>query len=109
MQFYSAQKANLPSHLLWAVQETRPLGILASTWNGFLANLWLGPGDDPPGRPLPGRELSGKHARLEKLRILVVDDERIIADTVAEILNDSGFVATPAYNGTTAMKAIQED
>jgi len=46
---------------------------------------------------------------LEKLRILVVDDERIIADTVAEILNDSGFEATPAYNGTTAMRAIQRD
>jgi len=33
---------------------------------------------------------------LEELRILVVDDERIIADTVAEILNDSGFEVMPA-------------
>lgn len=39
----------------------------------------------------------------------MVDDERIIADTVAEILNDNGFEAMPAYSGTAAMSAIQKD
>ena len=108
MQFYSAQKANHSSHISWAEERTQFAGILASTCTTFSPNLWLG-GDEPsPRRPLPGR-LPDKNAPLGKLRVLVVDDERIIADTVAEILNDSGFVATPAYNGTTAMRAIQRD
>jgi CheY-like chemotaxis protein len=109
MQFYSAQKANPHSHVSRAFTEISSPGILASTWTGFSANLWLGGDDGPPSRPLPGRGLPGKNAPLGKLRILVVDDERIIADTVAEILNDSGFVATPAYNGMTAMRVIEQD
>jgi len=79
MQFYSAQKANHSAYVLWPDEETPSAGILASTCTSFLPSLWFG-GDDPPrSKPLPGR-LPGKHAPLEKLRILVVDDERIIAD-----------------------------
>ena len=108
MQFYSAQKANHSAYVLWPDEETPSAGTLARTCTSFLPSLWFG-GDDPPrSKPLPGR-LPGKHAPLEELRILVVDDERIIADTVAEILNDSGFEAMPAYSGTAAMSAIQKD
>ena len=38
-------------------------------------------------------------------RILVVDDEKRIADTVCEILNTSGFDAVPAYDGWSALDA----
>lgn len=73
---------------------------------GLLAGQRVG-GDDSRGGSLP-RRLSGKHEP-EKRKILVVDDERLIADTMAEILNDSGFEATAAYNANTAMRAIEED
>ena len=57
---------------------------------------------------MPGG-LPSERASLVKPRILVVDDERVIADTISEILNDSGFEATPAYSGNAAIKVIQEN
>jgi DNA-binding NtrC family response regulator len=36
-------------------------------------------------------------------RILVVDDERKIADTLALILRSKGYEATTAYNGASAL------
>jgi CheY-like chemotaxis protein len=38
------------------------------------------------------------------LRILIVDDEEIIADSLAHILKDRGFAATAAYNGEQALE-----
>lgn len=37
-------------------------------------------------------------------RVLVVDDESVIADTIAEILSMSGFASTAAYDGDGALK-----
>ena len=37
-------------------------------------------------------------------KVLVVDDQRLIADTIAEFLGDAGFHATPAYDGWTALE-----
>jgi len=108
MQFYSAQKANHSAYVLWPDEETPSAGILASTGTSFLPSLWFG-GDDPRrSKPLPGR-LPGKHAFGKAKDFSGRDDERIIADTVAEILNDNGFEAMPAYSGTAAMSAIQKD
>jgi CheY-like chemotaxis protein len=36
-------------------------------------------------------------------RILVVDDEPLIADTIVQILNRSGFIAQAAYGGREAI------
>jgi CheY-like chemotaxis protein len=36
-------------------------------------------------------------------RILVVDDEALIADTIVQILNRSGFIAQAAYGGQEAI------
>ncbi|MBW4038862.1 MAG: response regulator [Acidobacteria bacterium] len=40
-------------------------------------------------------------------RILVVDDEVLIADTIVQILNRSGFIAEAAYGGTEAIEAAR--
>lgn len=37
-------------------------------------------------------------------RILVVDDEALIADTIVQILNRNGFIAEAAYSGTEAIE-----
>jgi CheY-like chemotaxis protein len=37
---------------------------------------------------------------------LVVDDERLIADTLAEILNFSGFEAVAVYDGRAAVQEL---
>jgi CheY-like chemotaxis protein len=40
-----------------------------------------------------------------KSRVLVVDDERVIADTLALILNQRGFETTAVYSGEQAVEA----
>lgn len=37
-------------------------------------------------------------------RILVVDDETLIADTIVQILNRNGFIAEAAYSGKDAIE-----
>ena len=47
-----------------------------------------------------------------KPKVLVVDDEPVIADTLAMILNQSGFLARPVYSGEKALEvapAFQPD
>jgi CheY-like chemotaxis protein len=47
-----------------------------------------------------------------KPKVLVADDERVIADTLAIILNQSGFDATAVYSGERAVetaKTLQPD
>jgi CheY-like chemotaxis protein len=43
-----------------------------------------------------------------KPRVLVVDDERVIADTLSTILNQNGFDASTAYSGVTAVDRARE-
>jgi CheY-like chemotaxis protein len=47
--------------------------------------------------------------RKEKPRVLVVDDERVIADTLAIILNQNGFAATAVYSGNSAIDKARSD
>ncbi len=47
-----------------------------------------------------------------KPKVLVVDDERVIADTLAIILNQHGFEASAVYTGTAAVeraKSVRPD
>ena len=63
----------------------------------------------PPPQPSDG---SGPATSRTTLRVLVVDDERLIADTVAAILSQNGFSAVPAYSGEQALgaaRALQPD
>lgn len=49
---------------------------------------------------------SGKEER--RRSVLIVDDDHLIADTLADILNDSGnFVAVPAYDGPSALEWVR--
>jgi CheY-like chemotaxis protein len=44
----------------------------------------------------------------KKSLVLVVDDERVIADTLAIILSQSGFEAKAVYSGEAAVETAQE-
>jgi DNA-binding NtrC family response regulator len=44
-----------------------------------------------------------EHATPRRRRVLVVDDERLIADTVAQILNIHGYDAFTAYGANDAL------
>jgi CheY-like chemotaxis protein len=41
-----------------------------------------------------------------KPKVLVADDERVIADTLAMILNQSGFEAQAVYSGERALEVV---
>lgn len=41
-------------------------------------------------------------------RVLIVDDEQMIADTLAQILNASGFKARAVFSGEQAVPAAEE-
>ncbi len=42
-----------------------------------------------------------------KIRVLVVDDEHVIADTLVVILRQSGYEATAFYNAQSALERIE--
>jgi len=42
-------------------------------------------------------------------KVLVVDDERVIADTLAIILNQAGFNAAAVYTGTEAVERARKE
>ena len=42
-----------------------------------------------------------------KIRVLVVDDEHVIADTLVVILRQSGYEATAFYNAQSALEGIE--
>lgn len=50
------------------------------------------------------RTSKSKRSTAEKPTILVVDDEHMVADTTAEILNRFGFRAVRVYDGQTALQ-----
>ena len=43
------------------------------------------------------------------LRVLVVDDEKVIADTLVQILTQDGFTAAVAYSGVDAIHCARKD
>lgn len=60
---------------------------------------------------LPGEEAAtcAKQAQKPRAkRVLVVDDEDLVADSVAEILKEHGFDAHAAYSGTQAIDLAHE-
>jgi CheY-like chemotaxis protein len=52
--------------------------------------------------------LTTQNGQPAKPRVLVVDDERVIADTLSIILNQNGFDASPVYTGTAAVDRARE-
>jgi CheY-like chemotaxis protein len=46
-----------------------------------------------------------KESEPVRLKVLVVDDEKLIADTVSEILKGAGFHVMAAYDGWAALEA----
>ena len=52
----------------------------------------------------PGEKLSTRAGEFQP-RVLVVDDEAVIADTVTTILRLNGYAASAAYDGDTALES----
>ena len=61
-----------------------------------------------PERRSPPKAESDDSAIKRKPTVLIVDDEHLIADTLAEILSDKGFEASAVYNPRHAIEQIRE-
>jgi DNA-binding NtrC family response regulator len=64
-------------------------------------------GDSPPPGSVTANKSpnSGKEER--RRTVLIVDDEHLIADTLADILNDSNFMAVALYDGPSALDWVR--
>jgi CheY-like chemotaxis protein len=61
--------------------------------------------DYPGHAEMPGSSLSGDTGQQRDLpRVLVVDDQKLIADSLTEILRNEGFDAAAAYDGWEALE-----
>ena len=69
---------------------------------------WLHVGAPDAFGPRPNRSQKQKTendtTKTKRAMVLVVDDERLIADTMTEILRRSGFNAICAYDGVSALE-----
>lgn len=66
-------------------------------------------GDDETSRNIPDallHNIEGTESRPASPRILIVDDEELIANTCSEILEVAGFYTRTAYNGWSALEAM---
>jgi DNA-binding response OmpR family regulator len=69
-------------------------------WRHISASVPFGPRSNR----LQKQKAEGGTARTKKAKVLVVDDERHIADSMTEILRRSGFDAICAYDGPSALE-----
>jgi CheY-like chemotaxis protein len=61
--------------------------------------------DEPARNPHESkwREADAPQSEVARSKVLVVDDQRLIADTLTEILGNAGFDAVAAYDGFDAL------
>ena len=72
-----------------------------------VAETFYAGGYPPPEDVVLEREAKTPNGSKAKVKVLVVDDEPLIADTITEILNQSGFLAEQAYDGMEALLKAQ--
>ena len=70
-------------------------------------SAWLQQTTPPPPPPLHPSKASEPASARTARRVLVVDDERLIADSLAAILGESGFTAAAAYSAEEALEAAR--
>ncbi len=61
-------------------------------------------GESGKGMPFSGRPQDRTGAKITGQRVLVIDDESLVADTVADILNRHGYQAVAVYTGKEALE-----
>jgi len=72
------------------------------------ATLVMPNGGGPPPDSAQASKNREPDKQARKRTVFIVDDERLVADTLAEILNDSGFEAIPVYSGQAALELLDK-
>lgn len=83
---------------------------MIGNWQAASVPLWPAFGDPKwvPDGAKHNSDEQGFVDETKKQRIIVIDDEVLIAETVAEILNDQGFEATPVSDGAAAIELAKD-
>ena len=76
--------------------------------SGIPAFPLFGESTPVPGQTNPVFHKENRVAEGKKARIIVVDDEALIAETVVEILKDEGFEAAGVSTGTLAIELARD-
>jgi signal transduction histidine kinase/ActR/RegA family two-component response regulator len=104
----------LPMAKGFAEQSGGALGIASSPGQGTVVTLWL------PEAPLEGRPLVAAMPRAavapppvagatpQAARVLVVDDEDLVREVIAQHLEDAGYRVLVAANGTEALALLAD-
>lgn len=72
------------------------------------SEIWcIEPGQPTPGFPAEDDQSRNSAGGPGKLKVLIVDDELTIADTLVEILNGEGYEAMAAATGDSALASAQ--
>lgn len=72
-------------------------------------DLFFAESSRPGSSSQPGKDHDWLEPQRKKVpKVIVVDDEDLIADSVAEILNEHGYDAVAAYNGDMAIDLANE-
>ncbi len=69
---------------------------------------WLGT-DDAPAGLFPAPNPHDSTHKSKRTRVLVIDDEPAIADSLMEILNGQGYEAVACYDGKSAIDAARAE
>jgi CheY-like chemotaxis protein len=76
--------------------------------SNFEIEIWLLIPANPPGKfPDDPEGKLHQESRSRRIRVLVVDDEPTITETLVEILNGEGFDAIAASDGNSAISSAQ--
>jgi len=71
------------------------------------AALVMPHGDSPPPDSVVASKNPNSGKQESRRTVLIVDDEHLIADTLADILNDSNFTAVALYDGPSALDWVR--
>ena len=79
---------------------------MSTNWLGLSTPILPSFGDPPSiaKKASPSANQGECGDRSKKARVIVIDDEAVIAETVVEILKQEGFEATAASNGSSAVE-----
>ena len=69
--------------------------------------IYLADESSPDQVPSGWKVIDSKASQPARVKVLVVDDQKLIADTITDILTDAGFHAIAAYDGGSALKAAE--
>lgn len=92
-----------------AVQLNGSLRLISQKGKGTRAELWLPATVETASRPAPAATASVDESAVARKRILVVDDDVLIAMSTVDMLEDLGHEVVEAHSGAKALEILRSE